>query len=486
MQRRAAAAYAGLLILIAVGAYVMIGVAQEPAVTVANPDHSLGENETFEVGDRTYTVGEMGGSANPIERNTTLDWTNESERQTATLGNNSEFPVINATWSGQTARMTSTLANGSAVTYNGTAYTVRAGNGSFALHVRNVSFSVGDTFPYQGNRTTVTAVENENVTITWNTTRNETLTNGSTITYNGSESTLQVGTGQFDVTNDTFSVGDTFLYEGNRTNVTAADDGNVTLTWNTTRNATLPDGSNVSYNGTEYTLHVGAGEFTLTSDETVSFAVGDVLSYRGNRTTVTAVDGVNATLAWGDAYNVTTRTISNDTVTFRESFNVSAILRTDPAVENETTSINGTSHVVYTNDTVQPLTEYLPDPEVRNFTVGDSFRYDTPGSDFVYDDVSVDEVDGDGVVLSWRGPVPHEEPVEHGSNVTLGPDDQQFVAHFPDNDTLELTSDVENYQSQLALQDSFKNRTDGLWGIVILSGLAGVFLIGASYLPSRY
>ncbi len=29
-------------------------------------------------------------------------------------------------------------------------------------------------------------------------------------------------------------------------------------------------------------------------------------------------------------------------------------------------------------------------------------------------------------------------------------------------------------------------RINGLWGVVILSGLAAVFLLGTSYLPSRY
>jgi hypothetical protein len=420
MQRRAAAAYAGLFILIAVGAYLMIGVAQEPAVTVDNPDHSLGENDAFDIGDRTYTVSEISDSTG--ERNTTLNWVNESEKRTVRITNNSELPAINATWSGQTARMTSTFTNGSAVRYDDTAYTMQAENGSFTLRVRNVSVSVNDTF----------------------------------------------------------------TYDGNRTNVTAAEDGNVTLTWNATRNVTLSEGSTVSYNGTEYTLRVGTGQFNLTSDETVSFEVGDALSYRGNRTTVTAADRVNATLAWGDAYNVTTRTTSNDTFRFRESFNVSAMLRDDPAVENETVLRNGTRHVVYANDTIQPLAAYLPDPEVKSFTVGDSFGYDVPERDFTYTDVTVDEVDEDGVSLGWRSDVPHETPAQHGTNVTLGPDDQLFVAHFPDNDTLELTSDVEGYRSQLALQGSFKTRTNGLWGIVILSGFAGAFLIGAAYLPSRY
>jgi hypothetical protein len=422
MQRRAAAAYAGLLLLIAVGAYVMVGVAEEPAVTVENPDYTLGDGDEPTISDRTYTVSEVSGSADASGRTATFTWTNASEKKTATLDSGSELPAINVTWPGQTARTESTFANGSAVQYDGNEYTAVIENGSVTLAARNVSFSVGDTFPYRGNQT----------------------------------------------------------------NVTAAENGNVTLEWNNSENATLADGTTVSYNGSEYTLRVGTDRFTLTSDTTVTFTVGDALTYRDDRMTIIAAGNGNATLAGGDAYNVSTQTVSNESLTFRESFNVSAILQEDPGVENETESINETSHVVYANDSIQPLAEYLPDPETKNFTEGDTLGYDIPGGSYTYVDVTVDDVDADRVLLSWRGPVTHEVSMNHGANVTLGPDEQLYVAHFPDNGTVELTSDVGDYQSQLALQESNKNRTDGLWGIVIISGLGGVFLMGAAYLPSRY
>ncbi len=422
MQRRAAAAYAGLLLLTAAGAYLMIGVAEEPAVTVENPEYTLGDGDEPTIGDRTYTVSEVSGSADAIGRTATFAWINESEKQTVTLENSSRLPAINVTWPGQTARTETTFANGSAVRYNGVPHTILIENGSITLVPRNISFSVGDTLPYQGNRT----------------------------------------------------------------NVTGVDDGNVTLEWNSSESVTLADGSTVSYNGSEYTVRVKTAGFDLTSDATLTFVLGDTLTYRDNRTTVIAAENGSATFATGDAYNVSTRTVSNDSLTFRESFNVSGILRNDPAVENETESIDGTTSVVYTNNSIQPLSEYLPDPEIKNFTEGDSLGYDTPGDSYTYETVTIDDINGDRVVLSWRGPVPHEVSLEHGTNVTLGPDEQLYVAHFPDNETLELTSNIGDYRSQLALQDSFKQRTNGLWGIVIIAGFGGVFLIGAAYLPSRY
>ena len=310
MQRRAAAAYAAFFILVAVGAYVMIGFAQEPAVSIDDPDYSLGSGDEFTVNGRTYTVSEMNDSRVPVDRFATLVWTNASERRTTTLANNSEIPAVNATWPNQTARMEAAFANESTIQYNGSEYTLRVEDGSFTLRERNVSFSVGDTFPYRGNRT----------------------------------------------------------------NVTAAGNGNVTLAWNVSQSRTLNDGTTVSYNGSEYTLRVGTGVFNLTSDRTASFGVSDVFRYRDNETTVTAVGDENVTLAWGAFYNVTTQVASNDSFAFRETFNVTAVLLDDPAVNNQTATIDGVEYVRYTNGSTQPLEEYLPEPEMKNFSEGESFE----------------------------------------------------------------------------------------------------------------
>jgi hypothetical protein len=359
MQRRAAAAYAGLFILIAVGAYVMVGFAQEPAVSIENPDHSLAEGDSLDVGDRTYTVDGTSDSATPADRSATLSWTNESERQTATLDNGSDVPVADVVWSGQTAR----------------------------------------------------------------------------------------------------------------------------------EEATFRNGSSIQYNGSEYTLTVGAGEVTLErGEDSVTVAEGETFRYRDNQSTVTAAGEGNATVAWGGTYVVFAGTPTNDSMSFRQSFNVSGILTSDPDVQNESFSIGDEEFVRYRNGSTQLLPEYLPDPENETFSEGDAFSYDTAEEGVQYDEVTVANVTAERVLLTWRGPVVHEVSADHGGNVTLGPDGQavQFAGHFPDNGTLELTSDVEGYRDQLALQDSFRDRVNGLWGVSILSGLAAVFLIGAAYLPSRY
>jgi len=359
MQRRAAAAYAALFLLLAMGAYVMIGVSAEPAVTIDDPDITGTEGEPITVDGRTYNGSgiAVADAADADDRSALLIWVNESEKRTVAVENDTEVPAADVSWPGQTARSLATLRNGSTVAFNDSEYTLLVEDGEFTVQRGNQSesFGVGDTFPYRDNQTTVVSI---------------------------------------------------------------------------------------------------------------------------NRT---------ATLAWGDPYTVRTRTVSNDSIDFRQSFNVTAILEADPAIDDETvTRADGGEYVVYRNGTTQPLSAYLPDPEVKTFSEGDGFTYDTADEGITYIDVTVEDVGEERVLLSWRGPVDHPTTLEHGTNVTLGPDDRQFVAHFSDNETLQLSTDIAGYQDQLAVQDSYALRINGLWGIAILSGLAAAFLIGMAYLPSRY
>jgi len=360
MQRRAAAAYATLFLLLAAGSYLMIGVAQEPAIALedGDVDYALGDGEEFDVDGRAYTVDDISGAAVLEDREATLVWVNESEKRTATIDNDTEIPPADVFWSGGSARQVATLENG----------------------------------------------------------------------------------------------------------------------------------TTVPFNGSEHALLVGDGSFTLrTENRTEEFGVGEAFPYRGNETTVVAAGDEDATLVWGDPYRVVTGTASNDSFDFRQSFNVSGILAADPAVEDETvTRADGREYVVSTDGSTQPLSEYLPEPEVRTFSEGDTLAYNVEDDGIGYEEVTVEDVSADGVVLSWREPVEHEVSAAEGNNVTLGPDERTFVAHFPDNGTLQLSSNLGAYQAELDVQATYTDRVNGLWGVSILSSLATVLLIGLAYLPSRY
>jgi hypothetical protein len=63
---------------------------------------------------------------------------------------------------------------------------------------------------------------------------------------------------------------------------------------------------------------------------------------------------------------------------------------------------------------------------------------------------------------------------------------REYIAHFPNNRTLELSSDVQAYERQVEIRDTYDERINGLWGVSILSSLAVVLLLAFAYLPSRY
>jgi len=87
-----------------------------------------------------------------------------------------------------------------------------------------------------------------------------------------------------------------------------------------------------------------------------------------------------------------------------------------------------------------------------------------------------------GVVVEWTAPRTNAVEVAEGENVTLN--GQQFVVHF-EGDSVVLSTQVEKYQRDLARQDYFHERQNGLWGVTLLSGIAAVFIVGLAYLPVR-
>ena len=56
MQRRAVAVYVAFFVLIAAASYTLIATAEEPTITLEDADYELSENESFTVGDQTYTI----------------------------------------------------------------------------------------------------------------------------------------------------------------------------------------------------------------------------------------------------------------------------------------------------------------------------------------------------------------------------------------------------------------------------------------------
>ncbi|WP_144906154.1 hypothetical protein [Halobellus captivus] len=219
----------------------------------------------------------------------------------------------------------------------------------------------------------------------------------------------------------------------------------------------------------------------------------------GDRTyTVSSVSGTTGELQYTEESSEYTETWENDSTqtvddqewrvlvdsgddpsgfTLQEEINETAILQDDPDASEETVEQNGTRYVVLNDSELVPADEYFPEPETRSYAEGDTLDYEG-------NTTTVDSVATDAVQLSWAAPRTNTITAENEANVTLG--EETYLAYFPDESTMQLTQDFENYNRQTAEIDRVQTQTNGLWGVSILSFLAAVFMIGFAYLPSRY
>jgi hypothetical protein len=97
---------------------------------------------------------------------------------------------------------------------------------------------------------------------------------------------------------------------------------------------------------------------------------------------------------------------------------------------------------------------------------------------------SVEQVDADGVQLTWRAEQTTETQLAPGEEVTLG--DESYVVHIAEGTLLQLVADRSVYAAQTAQIATFERLVSGLWGVFIVSVLSVVFLAGFAFLPSRY
>ncbi len=150
----------------------------------------------------------------------------------------------------------------------------------------------------------------------------------------------------------------------------------------------------------------------------------------------------------------------------------------------------GDDVTVYTNDdgdrvvevqqggetNLVPIDEY-DGLERIEFSEGDSLQYDGQNA-------TVGNVSNGSVQLTWTEEVAEDVALtEGGTSEDFG--DQTLVAHFPDESTVMLSSNVEAYNEQADQQSFFHDRTDGLLMISFLSGATGFILLGMAYLPRR-
>lgn len=170
-----------------------------------------------------------------------------------------------------------------------------------------------------------------------------------------------------------------------------------------------------------------------------------------------------------------------ESFTLVEVLDREAILAEDDSADNETVERDGEEFVVVTDEEGESrlvaADEYFPAPEERTYEVGEEFAY-------ADNTVTVDSVTPDEVVIGWMGPQTTTIDVAQESTVTIG--ESEFIAHFPNESTLTLSTDIDAYEAQLAGIDRFDQKNDGLWRVLIISVLTSLILVAVAFMPSRY
>ncbi len=167
---------------------------------------------------------------------------------------------------------------------------------------------------------------------------------------------------------------------------------------------------------------------------------------------------------------------SNTSVTVEEVLDKEAILQNDPDANNGTYSDEDGEFVIVNGDEV-PSSEYF-DPEVVTFAEGDTVNYEGTQA-------TIDTISPDSVSLSWTTSEDRSSDFRNEGTVTLD-DGNEYLAFFPDQETMILTSDMEAYSSEVAKQETFQQRVGGLSWITFTAALISFLLIAFAFLPSRY
>lgn len=148
---------------------------------------------------------------------------------------------------------------------------------------------------------------------------------------------------------------------------------------------------------------------------------------------------------------------------------------------------NETTYVVVDegeNKTLVPVEEYkrqeFGEPDTRNHSEGNTFEYRG-------NETTVENVTADAATVTWTAPRTLETSFGEGENVDLGPegDNETYVAHLPEEGTVVLSQNQDEYQTQVEEIDQFNERIAGLWGVVILSVITVILLIGLAFLPNK-
>lgn len=227
----------------------------------------------------------------------------------------------------------------------------------------------------------------------------------------------------------TFTVGGTDYRVSNIERETSdGEDGGETTTTATiqwseqvTQSEELTNGSVIEFDGMNWTVDIPNETDVSTLRLVENFTISEPLVTQGNTTYVVVGDGENRTLVPKDQY----------------------------------------------------VRQQYGEPKVREFSEGDTWN----------DSETLSNITTERGLVTWQESEDQETSVSQGGNVTVG--DTLFTANFPDSNTIELTTNYEDYREDAEAIDYYHERINGFWAVSILSTLAAVLLLAMAYLPRR-
>jgi hypothetical protein len=285
MQRRTAAIYVVFFVVVAIVAFSLITVAEEPGISISGQTYS--GNSSINVSGETYTISVSDGSGQ-------ISTVNESARFTAALSDNTTLRFVNATYrpvpngsTGGGATVTggsptggtgtpeavgtsvptddsddSTLTSGLVRVVIANATNASGGNASAG----NASTSNASAGNASGNATganITTFTLREVIDVSALLTDDPSVAN-MTLSANGTQyvrfqndTVVPLDTYLPPVSTRNVSVGESFPYNGNATRVVRVNSSAATLAWRGTLTNTqeLTEGQNVTIGGTTYLVH---------------------------------------------------------------------------------------------------------------------------------------------------------------------------------------------------------------------------------------
>lgn len=245
-----------------------------------------------------------------------------------------------------------------------------------------------------------------------------------------------------------------------------------------------------SYNVTDVSAEISDGELVRSATARWVNESAQYSESWGNNSTVTYENNTYRVLIPNQS--------SPSAVTLREVHQLGNNTTTISQQDRRFVVVNGSDG----NRTLVPIDEYkrqqFGEPETERLPVDSTLRYNNNST-------RIADISRESATLTWTAPrtntvsfgettavetilIRNGMPTEMqfpagGNNVTLN--GATFTTHYPNNDTLVLSSQPAEYQSDLNVVDRKNERIAGFWGVLILSVLVTVLMTGLAFLPNK-